>query len=152
VLRRAEPGYDAGVLYSDLYAMVGQLRYKPGWQFRLESGYTSSTGAGCPSVLPAVSAGTGMAFTYPPQPLFLVVCVEALDSTGSGQRIFLEHRFPVAPEELAMRWHRWLLDRILDVERHEACEFFRIGGERPFYPEHGPDADLYGITERSASA
>lgn len=140
------------VLYSDLHVMVGQLRYKPGWQFRLESGYTSTTGAGCPSMLPAVSAGTGMAFTYPPQPLFLVVCVEALDSAGSGQRIFLEHRFSVPPEEWAMPWHRWLLDRVLDVERHEACEFFQVGDRHPFYPEHGPGGDLYGITERPVTA
>jgi hypothetical protein len=135
------------VLYSDLYVTVGQLRYKPGWQFRLESGHTSSTGGGCPSRLPAVSASTGMAFTYPPQPVFLVVCVETLDSS-SGARIFIEHRFLAPPEEYPIPARRWLLDRILDVERHEAMEFFAIGDQRPFYPDHGPAADLYRITER----
>jgi hypothetical protein len=93
-----------------------------------------------------------MVFTYPAQPLFLVVCIEAPDSGGSGQRVFFEHRFAAPPEELAMPWHRWLLDRILDVERHEACEFFAIGDDRPFYPDHGPAANLYGITERHAAA
>jgi hypothetical protein len=40
-------------------------------------------------------------------------------------------------------WTQWLLDQILLVERHEACEFFRIKGERIYAPHHGPGNDPY---------
>lgn len=33
-------------------------------------------------------------------------------------------------------WDRWLLDQILNVERHEAEEFFKIDGVKVFDP-HG---------------
>ena len=32
---------------------------------------------------------------------------------------------------------------ITEVERHEACEFFQIDGERPYAPHHGPGNDPY---------
>lgn len=45
-------------------------------------------------------------------------------------------------------WRRWLLEQVLLVERHEACEFFKIGGVRPYAPHHGPGNDPYVIFER----
>jgi hypothetical protein len=44
-------------------------------------------------------------------------------------------------------WRRWLLDQVLLVESHEACEFFQIDGQRPFAPNHGPGRDPYTILE-----
>jgi hypothetical protein len=44
-------------------------------------------------------------------------------------------------------WRRWLFDRILDVETHEAMEFFQLDGERPYAPSHGPGNDPYLIRE-----
>ena len=125
------------MLYSQLQETVAHLKYKPGWSFHLHSGLTF-----------APSAGTA-AVTVPVAPLFLVICARVLHS-GTGREITLEHVFAVPPEDYVVPWHWWLLDRVLDVERHEACEFFAIGDERPFYPEHGPGADLYRITERAA--
>ncbi len=40
-------------------------------------------------------------------------------------------------------WQRWLLDQILLIERHEACEFFRVDGDRAYAPHHGPGNDPY---------
>lgn len=40
---------------------------------------------------------------------------------------FVDERFP---------WDRWLLDQIMNVERHEAQEFFKINGVKVFDP-HG---------------
>lgn len=47
-----------------------------------------------------------------------------------------------------MPWHRWLFDRIRDMERHESMVAFAVGAARPFYPEHGPGAALYAIGDR----
>lgn len=144
-----------GESWGALQDLVGQLGYKPGWSFRLVPG--ASFGSSCvqqeisvPGTGAVTTGNAGYAVLVPP--LSLVVCVITEDSGGAGQ-ISIEHRFAVPPPELVARppWRRWLLDRILDVERHEACEFFAIGGERPFYPEHGPGARLYDITERPAS-
>lgn len=44
-------------------------------------------------------------------------------------------------------WRRWLFDRILDVEKHEAMEFFQVAGRRPYAPSHGPGNDPYMIRE-----
>jgi len=139
------------VSYTDLQQAVAALRYKTGWSFQLRAGATSSAGiCGRGNLAPPPTTGTGMMpLLVPGEPLSLLICVETPDSS-TGYQILVEHTFGVPYPEPACRvpWHRWLLDRILDVERHEAMEFFSIGADRPFYPEHGPGADLYGITER----
>ncbi len=134
---------------ADLASLVSRLRYKPGWRFRLDSGITSAA-SGCTQVTPGSAARPAPGFTvfFPAGPLFLVICAAAGDSSGSGRTLIFEHRFCVPPEDPSFPWRRWLLDRILDVERHETCEWFQVGDDRPFYPGHGPDASLYAITER----
>jgi len=134
------------VLYSQLQEMVGNLRYKPGWRFWLRAGVTSGS-AGQVEGLPGVTLTSGSGYGTLLPPVFLVISAQTEDSGGRGP-ITVDHTFSVPPEEYPVQWHCWLLDRILDVERHETCEFFRIGDERPFYPEHGPGADLYAIRER----
>lgn len=58
------------------------------------------------------------------------------------------HYMPVPPAAYDERsWRRWLFEQILLVERHEACEFFVIDGERPLAPHHGPGNDCYAIFE-----
>jgi hypothetical protein len=47
-------------------------------------------------------------------------------------------------------WRRWLLDRLLKVETHEACEFFQLDGERPYAPHHGPGWDPYMVIEHGS--
>jgi hypothetical protein len=131
-----------------LAALIRDVRYKPGWSFHLRYGATSASGA-CAQAL----AGTGIAveagvtYTWPAQVVTLLVCAYVEDSAGGG-RIMVEHPFTV-PAECA-DWERWLLGRILDVERHEVMEAFQVGGTRPFYPEHGPGARLYEIIRKPA--
>ena len=58
------------------------------------------------------------------------------------------HYFPVPPAAYDVRsWRRWLLEQVLLVERHEACEFFQLAGDRPYAPSHGPGNDPYLIRE-----
>ena len=42
---------------------------------------------------------------------------------------------------------RWVFEFLLDIERHEAAEFFQWDGARPFWPAHG-DGDPYAPAER----
>lgn len=60
----------------------------------------------------------------------------------------VKHYMPVPPAAFDERsWRRWILDQILLVEQHEACEFFEIDGVKPYAPSHGPGNDPYMIRE-----
>jgi hypothetical protein len=121
--------------------LVTRLRYKPGWYFTLNS----------------IDRGQGS------RGLTLIINIHTQDSYNPEQHIAVAHYMPVPPAAYDMRsWRRWLLEQILLVERHEACEFFRFpappayeGGdrwsaqpdERPYAPSHGPGNDPYLIRE-----
>jgi hypothetical protein len=65
-----------------------------------------------------------------------------------GQTYRVIHSFMVPPATYnEQSWTRWVLDRFIDVEIHEACEFFRVDGRQPFPPNHGPGWDPYGVRE-----
>jgi hypothetical protein len=65
-----------------------------------------------------------------------------------GETYRVIHSFIVPPATYnEQSWTRWLLDRYIDVETHEACEFFMVGGRQPFAPNHGPGWDPYGVRE-----
>lgn len=109
-----------------LYNMILSLRYKAGWEFLLvdrdrgqgSKGLTLAIYITCPD-------------TYAPE---------------DEIRIVHYHIVPAASYD-GRSWRRWLFERILEVERHEAAEFFQINGERPFAPNHGPGNDPYIIFE-----
>lgn len=76
----------------------------------------------------------------------LVINADVPDSYHSDRLITVAHLFPVPPAAYDERsWTRWLLDQILLVEQHEACEFFCIDGDRPYAPHHGPGNNPYTI-------
>jgi hypothetical protein len=43
---------------------------------------------------------------------------------------------------------RWVFDRLLLCEQHEAGEFFRLDGFRPFLPNHQDEGSPYERVER----
>lgn len=68
------------------------------------------------------------------------------DFPDKRQRV--RHMFIVPAATYNVRsWARWLLERVLDVERHEAAEFLRFEVDgittRPWAPLHGPGNDPY---------
>lgn len=80
----------------------------------------------------------------------LVVLLREPDSNGGPRMIAVRHRFALPREDLGPAgWRRWLFDRILQVELHEAMERFRLDGERPFMPEHGLLSDPYVIVDKT---
>jgi hypothetical protein len=117
--------------------LVGRLHYRPGWTFALrdlERDPASTHGA---------AAGG----------LTLVVYADVNDTYHPDRRRPVNHYFPVPAATFnEQSWLRWLLDRALDVERHEACEWFRLadgdgGVTRPFAPTHGPGENPYLVKE-----
>lgn len=111
----------------ELEGLVARLSYKAGWRFWLED---AERGQGCSGLTLMIQITTPDA--YRP---------DALERT-------VRHLMPVPAAAYDVRsWRRWLLDQILDQELHEACEFFELGGEKPFAPNHGPGRDPYTVFE-----
>lgn len=111
-----------------LYEIVNELTYKPGFEFWLGD---MERDPGC----------SGLTF---------VVRAETPDSYDKDHtpRAAM-HYFPVPPATYDRRaWIRWVFDRILDIETHECMEFFKVRGDRPFSPNHGPGRNPYSIIEK----
>jgi hypothetical protein len=109
-----------------LERLVDGLVYKPGWSFWLDS---RERGQG----------STG---------LTLIISIEAPDTNDFDSVVHVSHYMPVPPAAyLVDSWRWWLFSQILLVEQHEAAEFFRIDGEKPFAPNHGEGEDPYRITQ-----
>lgn len=112
----------------ELAGLVRDLVYRPGWEFHLE-------------VVDRGQGSTG---------LTLDIVTRGYNSRhlDQGENYRVHHYMPVPPASYNYTaWRRWLLDQLLLVERHEACEFFTVAGERPFAPRHGPGHDPYTIVE-----
>ncbi len=111
--------------YPEILAeLVDELTYRPGWTFRLGH----------------IDRGQGSAG------LTFRVRTKGYNTyhLDRGQTYCVWHYMPVPPAAYDRRsWQHWLLDQLLLIERHECCEFFQIGGERPFAPNHGPGNDPY---------
>jgi hypothetical protein len=109
-----------------LARLVEGLSYKRGWLFSLSD----------------MDRGQGS------RGLTLDIVTLTQDSYHPEATKQVHHYMPVPPAAFDQRsWRRWLLEQILLVERHEACEFFQIDGERPYAPSHGPGNDPYLIRE-----
>lgn len=120
-LMRQEAPYPA-----ELDSLVGSLTYRDGWGFLLRG----------------LDRGQGS------KGLTLVITVTTVNSYPPHEPLRVAHYMPVPPAAYDERsWRRWLLDQVLLVERHEACEFFTIAGDKPYAPSHGPGNDPYLIRE-----
>lgn len=120
---------------AELDELVRNLSYRPGWSFELKPDLVRD------------EAPDGTALT---QGLTFVVRTMGYDAyhPERGQNYGVYHYFPVpAATYNAQSWRRWLLDCLIKVETHEACEFFTIFEVKPFAPTHGPGDDPYTIKE-----
>ena len=130
---------------TELVELVARLVYKPGWTFTLSD----------------VDRGQGSIG------LTLDIFTKGYNSyhQEQGENYRVHHYMLVPPAAFDRRsWQRWLLEQLLLVEQHEACEFFRFEWEtpnqvgvevlgtnqhieRPYAPSHGPGNDPYLIRE-----
>lgn len=114
-----------------LFGLVENLKYKEGWTFSLHD----------------IDRGQGS------EGLTLTIAVKCVDSyhPENGPYFNVLHYMIVPAAAYDERaWRRWLLEQILLVETHEACEFFMIGDSRPYAPNHGPGRDPYAILEQGS--
>src|ERR1044071_3983009 len=96
-----------------LVDLVKSLRYKEGWRFHLNE----------------IDRGQGS------KGLTLTIDITCQDSYHPENQLRVLHYMIVPPAAYDEKsWCRWLLDQILLVEQHEACEFFLINGHRPYAP------------------
>lgn len=113
-----------------LEQLVDELAYRPGWRFNLQDIDRGQGSKGLTFIV--VSLGYD---TYNPE---------------RGESYRVQHYFPVPPAAFnEASWRRWILDRLLELERHEAAEFLQIAGDRPYAPHHGPGNDPYVIFDHA---
>lgn len=125
--------------------LVANLKYRPGWTFSLEEIERD------PEDTHGAAAG-GLTFIG-------LTGKHVWDDGGSHYEGAMDayhpgvarpvyFYFPVPAATYDERsWRRWLFDRLMDVETHEAMEYFQIGDDRPYSPSHGPGNDPYMIRE-----
>ena len=69
----------------------------------------------------------------------------------SSEPFWVRHVFDIPPYDLSVEeLERYILDRIMDIDRHEAMEAFKINGVAPFFPDHSDVSKLYSIHRREA--
>lgn len=109
-----------------LEALVAATTYRPGWRVELEH---EDRGQG--------SIG-----------LTLTITTNTVNSYRHDEPVRVRHLFIVPAAAYDERsWRRWLFERFVDVETHEAMEFFEVDGTKPYAPSHGPGNDPYLIRE-----
>lgn len=113
--------------------LIARWTYMPGWSARLE---TRDREPGCMGLDLIISVTSPNTDAEP-------------DETGYWPKITIWHGFivPAATYD-ELTWRRWFFDCILLVHAHEAGEFFKIDGSRPYAPHHGPGRNPYVIYER----
>jgi hypothetical protein len=112
--------------------LVERARYHPGWTFRLEELRTGTREAAW----------------------FLFIRIKGFDSyhPEKGPEYAIDHRFavPAMYEWTEVAWQWWILECILLILRHEACEglFFEAPDGslvNPFEPPHSAGAYYYSF-------
>lgn len=115
-----------------LAQLLNDTKYKQGWRFSLDE-----------LVRDTLRDGTALAGGPT-----LCIWIDPPDAYNPDKRRPVVHYFIVpAATYTPEAWRRWLFDRIMDVELHEAMEFFTVAGEHPYAPTHGPGQNPYVIHE-----
>lgn len=81
---------------------------------------------------------------------FLSISLRVTNNLNTVETVDLTHLFSIPTDILLgtkAQMRRFILDSILKVEAHEACELFRYEGEPIFFPDHSPGGDPYAIVE-----
>lgn len=104
-----------------LKSLIARTECKPGWKFSVEEADDN---------------------------LRLVITVEGRNSYHPEESLRVRHYFP-APIATYNEpsWRRWIFEQCRRLENHELGEWFRVDGQRPFAPLHGPGEDPYTVHE-----
>lgn len=112
----------------ELYDIIAHLQYRPGWKCWIMDGDRGQESKGLTLVIQSIGYDT-----Y---------------NIDRGETYRVNHYFIVPAASYGRQsWLRWVLDRYIDVETHEACEYMVVDGKRPFAPIHAPGFDPYVVRE-----
>lgn len=133
--------------------MTTTQTYQPEWSWRLqETINTSALGA----LLESVRYKDHWSFeilAYGGCSAALTVNVNTTDPTaprGCTIGVLITHQFLIPAYPMNQRdLEDFIFECIVHVENHEAGEFFYVGDQRPYEPEHGEGADPYAMRRRS---
>lgn len=119
----------------DLADAVAEFEYKEGWVFSLE---TIDRDFSDPARTMPIAGG-----------LTFKIFVPCHDSYHPEQYRPVMHYHPVpAATYNRQSWERWIIDRVMETETHEACEWARFEDERrAFAATHGPGDNPYVLHE-----
>lgn len=135
--------------------LVQRTRYRTGWRFKLVPALhrDDDHGRGTAGGL-TLDIITATANAYRP------AACERCQSVVTDYHV---HHYFIVPAATynQQSWTRWLFNRIVDVETHEAMEFFALEVDvateqpasagtvlqRPYGPTHGPGDDPYTVKE-----
>jgi hypothetical protein len=80
--------------------------------------------------------------------LTLSIITSTINSYPPHDPLRVRHLFAVpAATYNRASWQRWLFECFAQVELHECMEFFTVGAEKPFAPNHGPGWNPYLVTQ-----
>lgn len=150
-----------------LAELVEQIRYRPGWTFRLldikrdtvDPADQASDELAGGLTLDIVTWGYD-SYHRPDRPTWpghrfwtSTTCADCGEAWPCKRDPYRVHHYRIVPAATFNResWQRWLFDQVLEVERHEAMEFFDIDGSVPYAPNHGPGHDPYVVRELATS-
>jgi hypothetical protein len=126
--------------------LVARLRYRPGWTFELkdiERDHADTHGFSAGGLTFIGITGT---WTWDEDDGRHYEGAMDAYHPDTARPVYFYFPVPAAIYD-ETSWRRWLFERILDVERHEAMEHFRIGEGRPYSPIHAPGHDPYIVHE-----
>lgn len=101
---------------------MASLVYRPGWVFKL--------------------GGPGREM--------LCIFARTADTLHPERQRTTQHQFAIPAEAAGdlPAFARWVLARLMQVERHEAAEWLQVAGRRPFWPNHQDEGSPYEPVER----
>jgi hypothetical protein len=111
--------------YGTMRSWLAEVRYKPGWEFE-------------------VFAVPGQPWHDPPP--YLRCTIATIDS-ATGEPATIVHTMPMRlrPGDGRDAFHREVLWAVVDVETHEAMEFFALPEGRLIDPHPEPTVALYHL-------
>jgi hypothetical protein len=130
-----------------LRALLSNVTYKKGWEFEVAD--FSECGRLFIRVFTDDSTGQHSSvdnFQQPEDEDYYNF--DALRLRPARRTFWVQHVFTIPHESVRIELDRFLLDCIIDVERHEAMEFFKIDGKAPFFPDHTPEGNAYAIVRK----
>lgn len=116
----------------ELDDIIKNMAYRPGWTFDLKDIERD------PEDTHGAAAG-GLTF---------IVFTDVMDAYHPQMHRRVYHYIPVPAATFnRAAWERWVFDRLVEIETHEAAEYYQVEDRRPMAPTHGPGDNPYTVVQ-----